>query len=57
MDRSLRPALTRGELAMQAALGEVYRRDFEAERVVRVEGWVVSLTEARLHAWRRLATA
>jgi hypothetical protein len=54
---SLHSALTQGELAMQTALGEVYKRDFEAERVVRVEGWVLSLTEARLHAWRHLIAA
>jgi len=54
---SLRAALRRGELAMRAALVEVYSRDFEAERVVRVEGWVLSRTEARLHAWRRLTRA
>src|SRR5262249_51220264 len=53
---SLRPTLARGEQAMQAALSDVYRSDFEAGRVIRVEGWVMSLTEARLHAWRRLAT-
>lgn len=51
---SLRPALQQGELAMHAALNEVYHPDFEAERVVRVDGWVLSLTEARLHAWRCL---
>jgi hypothetical protein len=51
---SLWPALTRGEPAMQVALGEVYRSDFDLGRVVCLEGWVVSLTEARLHAWRRL---
>jgi hypothetical protein len=51
----LRPALDGGELVMQSALREVYRRDFESGRVICVGGWVVSLTEAWLHAWRHLA--
>jgi hypothetical protein len=51
---SLRHALHRGELAMRAALQDRYTSDFETKRIVCVDGWVLSVTEARLHAWRHL---
>jgi hypothetical protein len=53
--KSFGAALHGGESAMQAALDKAYRRDFAAGRHVCVEGWVLSLTEARLHAYRHLA--
>ena len=53
---TLRSALSQSELRMRTALRAAYSRDFEAGCVVYVEGWVVSLTEARLHAWRHLTT-
>ena len=47
-------ALHGGKSAMQGALEMAYRDDFAAGRQVCVEGWVLSLTEARLHAYRYL---
>jgi hypothetical protein len=48
-------ALHGDESVMHAALDTAYRRDFAAGCQVCVEGWVLSLTEARLHAYRHLA--
>lgn len=46
-------AMPRAELELELAAR--IRADFEADRVVRVDGWMLSATEARVFAWSALA--
>lgn len=44
-----------GGREMSALINDRIRQDFEAEQVVKVQGWVLSITEARLCALSALA--
>jgi hypothetical protein len=44
------PLLEAAEKEPQSLLEQTLRRDFEAEKVVKIQGWILSTTEARLCA-------
>lgn len=44
-----------GTREMSTLINDRIRQDFEAEQVVKVQGWVLSITEARLCALSALA--
>ena len=45
-----RTLLAASDAELRALLSEAIRSDFEADRVVDVDGWILSPTEARLYA-------